>query len=93
MPKNEEMLCINIYPDGKVCINLDLDCKQIATAVPVPSCGCGGMKIAITSLTKPDKEGKIREYVPCKRNDDEAEGFICPETEDFIYIRPSKEDK
>lgn len=36
MPKDEEILCINIYPDGKVCINLDLDCKQVATAVPVP---------------------------------------------------------
>lgn len=39
MPKDGEMLCINIYPDGKVCINLDLDCKQIATAVPVPKHG------------------------------------------------------
>lgn len=39
MPKSEEMLCINIYPDGKVCINLDLECKQVATAVPVPPHG------------------------------------------------------
>lgn len=39
MPKDGEMLCINIYPDGKVCINLDLDCKQIATAVHVPPHG------------------------------------------------------
>lgn len=37
MPKDGELLCINIYPDGKVCINLDLKCKQIATAVPIPS--------------------------------------------------------
>lgn len=36
MPQDEEMLCVNIYPDGKVCINLDLECKRIATAVPVP---------------------------------------------------------
>lgn len=39
MPKDEEMLCINIYPDGKVCINLDLECTQIATAVSVPPHG------------------------------------------------------
>lgn len=39
MPKDGELLCINIYPDGKVCVNLDLDCKQIATAVPVPPHG------------------------------------------------------
>lgn len=39
MPKDGELLCINIYPDGKVCINLDLDCNQIATAVPVPPHG------------------------------------------------------
>lgn len=37
MPKDEEILCVNIYPDGKVCINLDLECKRIATAVHVPS--------------------------------------------------------
>lgn len=35
MPTDGELLCINIYPDGKVCINLDLYCKQVATAVPV----------------------------------------------------------
>lgn len=39
MPKDGELLCINIYPDGEVCINLDLDCKQVATAVPVPPPG------------------------------------------------------
>ena len=39
MPKDGEMLCINIYPDGKVCIDLDLECTQIATAVPVPPHG------------------------------------------------------
>jgi hypothetical protein len=39
MPKIGELLCINIYPNGKVCINLDLDCKQVATAVPVPKHG------------------------------------------------------
>lgn len=40
MPESEEMLCINIYPDGKVYINLDLEeCKQIATAVSVPPHG------------------------------------------------------
>ena len=39
MPKSEEILCVNIHPDGKVCINLDLKCTQIATAVPVPDHG------------------------------------------------------
>lgn len=35
MPKADHLLCINIYPNGKVCINLDLECKQVATAAPV----------------------------------------------------------
>ena len=39
MPREGELLCINIYPDGKVCIDLDLECSQIATAVPVPPHG------------------------------------------------------
>lgn len=39
MPKDGELLCINIHPDGKVCIGLDLDCEQIATAIPVPPHG------------------------------------------------------
>lgn len=39
MPRGEGMLCINIYPDGKVCINHDLKCKRIATAAPVPPHG------------------------------------------------------
>lgn len=39
MPKGDEMFCINIYPDGKVCIDMDLKCKRIATAVPVPPHG------------------------------------------------------
>lgn len=39
MPKDGELLCISIYPDEKVCINLDLLCRQIATAVPVPPHG------------------------------------------------------
>ena len=39
MPKDGGLLCVNIYPDGKVCINLDLDCKRIATAFPVPPHG------------------------------------------------------
>ena len=33
MPKGEDSrLCIDIYPSGKVCIDLDLELKQIATA-------------------------------------------------------------
>lgn len=47
------------------------------------------MRIGITRLTKPDKEGKIREYVPCKRDEDGVEGLICPETGDFICIGPA----
>lgn len=39
MPKEEELLCIRIYPNGKVSIDMDLACKQIATAVPVPPHG------------------------------------------------------
>ena len=39
MPKDGDLLCINIHPDGKVCIGLDLDCEQIATAIPVPPHG------------------------------------------------------
>lgn len=39
MPKDGGLLCVNIFPDGKVCINLDLECKRIATAVPVPPHG------------------------------------------------------
>lgn len=39
MPKNGEMLCINIYPDGKVSRNLDLACAKIAQAVELPPHG------------------------------------------------------
>jgi predicted RNA-binding Zn-ribbon protein involved in translation (DUF1610 family) len=54
--------------------------------------GCGGIKIGITGLTRPDKDGEIRKYVPCKRNVDGAEGFICPETGDFICISRASEE-
>lgn len=39
MPKDGELLCINIHPDGKVCINLDLECEKVGEAVPVPEHG------------------------------------------------------
>lgn len=39
MPREGELLCINIHPDGKVCINLDLSCTKVGTAVPVPPHG------------------------------------------------------
>ena len=39
MPKAGELLCIDILPDGKVYIHLDLENKRIATAVSVPPHG------------------------------------------------------
>lgn len=39
MPTNDELLYIKIYSNGKVAIDMDLECKQIATAVPVPPHG------------------------------------------------------
>lgn len=39
MPTNDELLFLRIYPNGKVTIDMDLECKQIATAVPVLSHG------------------------------------------------------
>ena len=39
MPKDGELLCINIHPDGKVCINLDLECEKVGEAIPVPPHG------------------------------------------------------
>lgn len=39
MPEDGEMLCIDIYPDGKVSINLDLACAKIAQAVELPPHG------------------------------------------------------
>lgn len=39
MPKDGELLCIDIHPDGKVCINLDLSCEKVGTAIPVPPHG------------------------------------------------------
>lgn len=40
MPKDGGLFCIVVHPDGKVYINLDLECKQVvATAVPVPPHG------------------------------------------------------
>ena len=39
MPTNDKMLFLRIYPNGKVTIDMDLECKQIATAVSVPPHG------------------------------------------------------
>lgn len=39
MPKDGEILCIDIYPDGKVSYHLDLKSREIATAIPVPPHG------------------------------------------------------
>lgn len=35
MPKEDELLCIRIYPSGKVTIDMDLQCKWVAEAVEV----------------------------------------------------------
>lgn len=32
IPKEDELLCIKIYPSGKVTFDMDLQCKQIAEA-------------------------------------------------------------
>jgi len=39
MPKEDELLCIKIYPSGKVAIDMDLQCKQVAEAVELPDHG------------------------------------------------------
>ena len=39
MPKEDELLCIRIYPSGKVTVDMDLQCKQIAEAVELPKHG------------------------------------------------------
>ena len=39
MPTGDEMLCINIFPDGKVTSHFDLRCMSVAKAVPVPPHG------------------------------------------------------
>lgn len=39
MPTGDEMLCINIFPDGKVTSHFDLRCAPVAKAVPVPPHG------------------------------------------------------
>lgn len=63
MPKDGELLCINIYPDGKVCINLDLDSKQIATAVSVPLHGrlIDADKLGIQDAEKQAYEAYLQE--------------------------------
>lgn len=39
MPVGEEMLCLNIHPDGKVTQHFDLRCVGIGRAIPVPDHG------------------------------------------------------
>lgn len=39
MPKDRDILYIDIYSTGKVAHDFDLECKQIATAVSVPPHG------------------------------------------------------
>lgn len=54
LPKSGGILCINIFPDGKVTRQLDLSCEQIATAVPLPE-GHGRLVDAREVLEKADK--------------------------------------
>ena len=39
MPKEDELLCIRIYPSGKVTLDMDLQCKQVAEASELPTHG------------------------------------------------------
>ena len=40
MPKHDgEILCIEIYPDGTVCMDMDLQCRKIAEAKELPPHG------------------------------------------------------
>ena len=39
MPVGEEMLCLNIHPDGKVTQHFELRCDGIGRAFPVPDHG------------------------------------------------------
>ena len=39
MPKEDELLCIRIYPSGKVTLDMDLQCKQVAEAVELQKHG------------------------------------------------------
>ena len=39
MPKDGEILCIQIMPSGKVSPALDIKCREIARALPVPDHG------------------------------------------------------
>lgn len=39
MPKEGQLLYIDIYPDGKVARDFDMECKQIAIAHQVPAHG------------------------------------------------------
>lgn len=56
MPKEDEMLFLNVYPDGKVTVNLDLKCMPIATAFQLPPLNIavarGNCKSTITELKR-----------------------------------------
>ena len=40
MPKHDgEILCIEIFPDGTVCMDMDLKCRKIAEAKELPPHG------------------------------------------------------
>ena len=39
MPREDDLLCLNIHPNGDVTINLDLKCIPIARAVELPPHG------------------------------------------------------
>lgn len=62
MPTGDEMLCINIFPDGKVTSHFDLRCMPVAKAVPVPQHG-----VLIESEDAQDQGLLVR--LPCKVGD------------------------
>lgn len=63
MPTGDEMLCINIFPDGKVTSHFDLRCAPVAKAVPVPPHGDLIERDALTISTAVPLDGKPYRYV------------------------------
>ena len=65
MPKEDGVLCIVIHHDGKVCHFFDLQCEQIATAVPVPPHGRVIDADELMAVAEPikDSRGNVKRVV------------------------------